>query len=118
VPRSFVIIEMQAMEQHDQRRFLALISVCSKFGLSDLSVVLIIFNKCPWSVGNGKSRYARRRRARSIGRCERCYRVYPPIMESKCDNRTCKPGISFNIKVANFIRCGVTEVIPHPGFNY
>jgi hypothetical protein len=109
---------MQGMDPHDQRRFLALISVCRSFGLCDLNVVLEILNKCPWSVGNGRSSYARRRRARSIGRCERCYRVYPPIIESKCDNRTCKPGISFNIKVANYIRCGVTEVIPHPGYHY
>jgi hypothetical protein len=109
---------MREMDPRDQRRFLALISVCRSFGLCDLNIVLEILNKCPWSVGNGRSRYARRRRARSIGRCERCYRVYPPIIESKCDNRTCVPGISFNIKVANYIRCGVTEVIPHPGYHY
>ncbi|UUB84585.1 nucleic acid-binding protein [Blueberry virus S] len=119
VLRSFAIIEMQGMDQHDQRRLLALINVCRAFGLCDLGVVVCIFNKLPHrEVGNGRSSYARKRRAKSIGRCERCYRVYPPIGVSKCNNRTCKPGISYNEKVANFIWYGVTEVIPHPGFNF
>nr|AAY33743.1 11K protein [Potato virus S] len=55
-------------------------------------------------VSGGRSTYARKRRARSIGRCWRCHRVYPPICNSKCDNRTCRPGISQNYKVVTFIR--------------
>nr|AGO04424.1 16 kDa protein [Magnolia carlavirus] len=117
--RSYVIIEMQAMEQRDSRRFLALLLVCRKYNVCDVGVVLLIFSKVgPWRGGGGRSSYARKRRARSIGRCERCYRVYPPIVPSKCDNKTCVPGISFNLKVADFIRCGVTEVIPHPGYHF
>ncbi|AKZ66619.1 nucleic acid binding protein [Atractylodes mottle virus] len=70
-------------------------------------------------VGQGRSTYARKRRALSIGRCHRCYRVYPPLpFSKKCDNRTCVPGISYNVKVANYILWGVTEVIPHPGYNF
>ncbi|AHN84516.1 nucleic acid binding protein [Gaillardia latent virus] len=80
------------------------------------SIYVRAFNK---RVGNGTSAYARRRRAVSIGRCHRCYRVYPPLWFSKkCDNRTCVPGISFNHKVQNYILWGVTEVIPHPGYNF
>nr|P16654.1 RecName: Full=RNA silencing suppressor; AltName: Full=10.7 kDa protein; AltName: Full=Putative nucleic acid-binding protein [Potato virus S (strain Peruvian)]BAA00356.1 11K protein [Potato virus S]CAI06113.1 11K protein [Potato virus S] len=52
----------------------------------------------------GRSTYSCKRRARSIGRCWRCYRVYPPVCNSKCDNRTCRPGISPNFKVVTFIR--------------
>lgn len=62
--------------------------------------------------GQGKSKYARQRRAKAIGRCVRCYRVTPPTYMSKCDNKTCVPGISYNQKVANYINHGVTEVIP------
>lgn len=119
VQRSSAIIEMRAMDQHDQRRLQAIVEVCSYFNVHDLGVCLHIMNKVhPREVGNGRSSYARKRRAKSIGRCERCFRVFPPIGASKCDNRTCVPGISYNEKVANFIRCGVTEVIPHPGFNF
>lgn len=119
VQKSSAIIEMRAMDQHDQRRLLALIKVCRSFNLCDVNVCLHIFNKLPHrEVGNGRSSYARKRRAKSIGRCERCYRVFPPIGASKCDNRSCRPGISYNLNVANFIWYGVTEVIPHPGFNF
>nr|UZP17033.1 ORF5 [Blueberry scorch virus] len=110
---------MQAMDQHDQLRLLAIVKVCRSFKVYDIGVCLHILNKVqPREIGKGQSSYARKRRAKSIGRCERCFRVFPPIGASKCDNRTCVPGISYNEKVANFIRYGVTEVIPHPGFNF
>nr|ABX10193.1 nucleic acid binding protein [Narcissus common latent virus] len=64
-------------------------------------------------VGGGKSSYARRRRAASIGRCHRCYRLWPPMHSTiRCDNKTCVPGISYNERVAQYIVDGVTEVIP------
>ncbi|ACL01039.1 nucleic acid binding protein [Kalanchoe latent virus] len=93
------------------------------------AVIFSLYNKLPLClcvhimrrassrcVGTGRSTYARRRRAISIGRCERCYRCYPPICNSKCDNKTCFPGISSNEKIVNFIRYGATTVIPYPGF--
>lgn len=110
---------MQAMEDRENKRLLAIINVCRKYGVYDVNICLHIFRRSSGLLlGNGKSSYARRRRAKSIGRCERCYRVYPPICNSKCDNRTCRPGMSPNIKVVDYIRCGVTEVIPHPGYNF
>nr|CAD59391.1 hypothetical 12K protein [Daphne virus S] len=73
----------------------------------------------PFCPGSGRSSYARKRRAASIGRCHRCYRVWPPFYyTTKCDNKTCFPCISFNKKVQDYILWGVTEVIPHPGFNF
>jgi len=66
---------------------------------------------------NGKSLYARRRRAVKIGRCHRCYRVFPPIGNSKCDNKTCKPGISYNYRVRDYIVNGTSEETPFPGYN-
>nr|CAI51665.1 hypothetical protein [Chrysanthemum virus B] len=74
----------------------------------------------PRSVNKGRSSYARRRRALELGRCHRCYRVYPPLFPeiSRCDNRTCVPGIAYNSKVRDYILWGVTEVIPHPGYNF
>nr|ALJ56058.1 putative nucleic acid binding protein [American hop latent virus] len=64
---------------------------------------------------NGTSKYARRRRAKSVCRCERCYRVFPSLCNGKCDNKTCKPGISYREDIKEFILWGVTEVIPQPG---
>ncbi|MBB6642075.1 hypothetical protein H7F02_18570 [Proteus mirabilis] len=73
----------------------------------------------PKLVGKGTSTYAKKRRALSIGRCERCYRVYPPLpFSKKCDNRTCVPGISSNIKVVNFIKFGSSRGDTHPGYNF
>ena len=57
----------------------------------------------------GASSYARARRARSIGRCPRCYRCNPGFYFTKnCDAKTCVPGISYNDKVKAFIVDGVT----------
>nr|ASV70528.1 nulceic acid binding protein [Potato virus M] len=64
-------------------------------------------------LGGGKSKYARLRRAISAGRCHRCYRLWPPTsFTTRCDNRSCFPGIHYNVRVAQFIDEGVTEVIP------
>nr|QBL75481.1 NABP [Potato virus M] len=64
-------------------------------------------------VGGGRSKYARRRRAVSMGRCYRCYRLWPPtVFTTRCDNKNCVPGISYNVRVAQEIEEGVTEVIP------
>ncbi|CAC83719.1 nucleic acid binding protein [Garlic latent virus] len=57
----------------------------------------------------GASRYARARRAKSIGRCPRCFRCSPGFSFTKnCDSKTCVPGISYNVKVKDFIVNGVT----------
>nr|AVL25848.1 putative nucleic acid binding protein [Potato virus S] len=100
-------------------RLMTLLCVFRAFGKPNaLDVCFEIIARSAGPVSRGKSSYARKRRAVSIGRCWRCYRVYPPICGSKCNNKTCVPGISPNMKVVNFIHCGVTEVIPHPGFNF
>nr|QIJ97083.1 Nucleic acid binding protein [papaya mottle-associated virus] len=63
-------------------------------------------------INKGKSNYAKRRRAKLIGRCHRCYRVKPGFyFTTRCDGKTCYPNISYNVKVAAFIE-GVTSVIP------
>nr|WAM65120.1 nucleic acid binding protein [Ligustrum virus A] len=104
------------MDKHKQAIVFLLLSVFrSRGGQFPLGICVLIyqlaFNK---QVGGGTSSYARRRRAVSIGRCHRCYRVYPPpYFGKRCDNKTCVPGLSYNVKVENFIRWGVTEVIPH-----
>nr|WMI40468.1 nucleic acid-binding protein [Shallot latent virus] len=57
----------------------------------------------------GASKYARARRAKSIGRCPRCFRCVPGFYFTKnCDGRNCTPGISYNEKVRAFIVDGVT----------
>nr|QED43700.1 NBP [Garlic latent virus]QED43820.1 NBP [Garlic latent virus] len=57
----------------------------------------------------GASHYARARRAKSIGRCPRCFRCSPRFVFTKnCDTKTCTPGISYNTKVKDFIVNGVT----------
>lgn len=104
------------MGSHKQEVVFLLLSVFRRHGgACPLGICVLIyqlaFNK---SVGRGTSSYARRRRAISIGRCHRCFRVYPPpYFGKRCNNKTCVPGLSYNVKVENFIRWGVTEVIPH-----
>nr|AFV36797.1 nucleic acid binding protein [Garlic latent virus] len=57
----------------------------------------------------GASKYAQARRAKSIGRCPRCFRCSPGFYFTKnCDAKTCFPGISYNAKVKDFIVDGVT----------
>lgn len=108
--RSSVTIEMQTMSDPMKRRTTIVLCLLKYFPRDVCSVILR--RTSSHVVGCGKSRYARRRRAKSIGRCERCYRVFPPTYMSKCDNRTCRPGISSNQRVVNYIEHGVTEVIP------
>ncbi|ALY33534.1 nucleic acid binding protein [Elderberry carlavirus E] len=87
------------------------IQACDAFIPMDLCVYILSKSKPPLCTG-GSSTYARKRRARKIGRCWRCFRVSPPIFSSKCNGSTCEPGISYNWRVAEFINRGVTEVIP------
>ncbi|AJD23370.1 nucleic acid binding protein [Yam latent virus] len=85
----------------------------NKCGKSDFHLCVNIAWRVLRPIGGGKSTYARRRRAASIGRCYRCYRLSPPLPQTtRCDGVTCVPGISYNMKVARYIRDGVTEVIP------
>jgi len=101
---------MQTMCEQAKRRTTIVLCLIKYLPRDVCSVILRMTSS--HVVGHGKSRYARRRRAKSIGRCERCYRVFPPTYMSKCDNKTCVPGISSNQKVVNYINHGVTEVIP------
>ncbi len=56
------------------------------------------------TVGQGRSSYARRRRAIALGRCHRCYRVVPPISPlSRCNGSTCRPGLSVNERIVSLI---------------
>ncbi|QCY49487.1 nucleic acid binding protein [Shallot virus S] len=77
--------------------------------LDCLDVINIIVNKvCEGTPG--ASKYAITRRAVSVGRCARCYRCVPGFYFTKrCDQKTCKPGISYNAAVASFITDGVTK---------
>lgn len=109
---------MQTMHKQEEKRLFSVIQVCRVFGLYDINVCLKIYRLADVrNVGQGKSKYARRRRAKSIGRCERCYRVYPPICNSRCDNKTCRPSLFPKPAVVKYIEEGVTEVIP-PSSSY
>nr|QFX74037.1 cysteine rich protein [Pepper virus A] len=71
------------------------------------------YNDC---VGSGKSSYARKRRARSIRRCHRCFRVRPGFyFTTRCDGVSCKPGISYPIWVELFIRFGIPKSVSTSG---
>lgn len=73
-----------------------------------VDVINIIVNKIVCESA-GASSYARARRAKSIGRCPRCFRCSPGFVFTKnCDTKTCFPGISYNAKVKDFIVDGVT----------
>nr|WAK97831.1 NBP [Garlic latent virus] len=73
-----------------------------------VDVINIIVNKIVCKSA-GASSYARARRAKSIGRCPRCFRCSPGFVFTKrCDTKTCFPGISYNAKVKDFIVDGVT----------
>jgi hypothetical protein len=73
-----------------------------------VDVINIIVNKIVRESA-GATSYARARRAKSIGRCPRCFRCSPGFYFTKnCDTKTCFPGISYNEKVKGFIVNGVT----------
>nr|BAA11124.1 nucleic acid binding protein [Garlic latent virus] len=73
-----------------------------------VDVINIIVNKVVCESA-GASTHAQARRAKSIGRCPRCYRCLPGFyFTKKCDSKTCVPGISYNDKVKAFIVDGVT----------
>ncbi|AEQ35305.1 nucleic acid binding protein [Mirabilis jalapa mottle virus] len=101
VQRSCATIEMQTMVNSKRARRDIIMLLLAVFPI-DVCVIIARL-ATPIEVGRGRSSYARRRRAISIGRCERCFRVYPPVCNSKCDNSTCVPGLSYNERVANFI---------------
>nr|AYL40675.1 12 kDa protein [Hop latent virus] len=82
-------------------------------GRSDFHLCVMISLQVHRPVGVGRSSYARRRRAKLVGRCHRCYRLWPPTaFTTRCDNKTCFPGLTYNASIARFIRDGVPEVIP------
>nr|ACM41723.1 putative nucleic acid binding protein [Sedum latent virus] len=114
--RLFEIIEIRTMDKDVRRKCVAIL--CLRKFLSTDVCVLIACKISNRVVGCGMSSYARRRRAKSIRRCERCFRIYPPVCNSKCNNRTCKPGLSSNQKVVTYIKYGVTETIPHPWYGF
>ncbi|ADQ54112.1 nucleic acid binding protein [Cowpea mild mottle virus] len=69
--------------------------------------ILIALKAGPTSLYSGSSSYARRRRAKLIGRCHRCYRVSPGFyFTTRCDGLSCVPGISYKQWVESFIRFG------------
>ncbi|QYF50264.1 MAG: nucleic acid binding protein [Hainan betaflexivirus] len=56
----------------------------------------------------GRSSYARRRRAKSIGRCHRCFRVSPKFyFTTRCDGKTCVPSFNYNVWACEFIKYGL-----------
>nr|WBW48286.1 cysteine-rich protein [Chrysanthemum virus R]WBW48292.1 cysteine-rich protein [Chrysanthemum virus R] len=100
----------------ESRRLAEALSDCflELCGESNLDVCYLIIRKTrDYIPGLGKSSYARRRRAAAVGRCPRCYRVTPGFYyTTRCDGKTCVPGISYNEKIETYVRTGVTEVIP------
>ena len=70
--------------------------------------VLISLKAGPARLGTGRSSYARKRRAKMIGRCHLCYRVNPKFYFTKrCNGVNCKPGLNHPGWVEDFIRYGV-----------
>nr|WIW41317.1 putative nucleic acid binding protein [Cowpea mild mottle virus] len=70
--------------------------------------VLISLKAGPTRLGIGRSSYARKRRAKIIGRCHLCYRVNPKFYFTKrCNGVDCKPGLNYRSWVGVFIRYGV-----------
>nr|WBK28943.1 nucleic acid binding protein [Cowpea mild mottle virus] len=95
------------------KRIAILISLCSnKINKSlpfDLCV-LIALRAGPTCIGSGRSSYARRRRAKAIGRCHRCFRVNPKFYFTKrCDGVNCVPGLNYKIWVKDFILFGLKD---------
>ncbi|UXX34108.1 cysteine-rich protein [Pseudostellaria heterophylla carlavirus 2] len=71
--------------------------------VSFIDVISVIISKM--GVEPGNSKYARERRAKSIARCPRCYRVKPGFyFTKKCDGKTCVPGLNHNSKVELYIK--------------
>ncbi|BAB56119.1 11K [Carlavirus latensaconiti] len=85
----------------------------NKCGRAEFALCVDIALASARPVGGGTSSYARKRRAKAMGRCHRCFRVWPPTYFTKrCDGINCRPGISHNLSVERRIKLGVTAVIP------
>ncbi|QED42797.1 putative nucleic acid binding protein [Allium carlavirus A] len=55
----------------------------------------------------GQSKYAMQRRAIEVGRCVRCFRCKEGFyFTTRCNGVTCVPGLSYNEKLATYIREG------------
>nr|QED43556.1 NBP [Garlic latent virus] len=99
--------ESMLIKQRTYRRLLrAIFKLHTKENCVDIINIIVSKIVCESA---GASRYARARRAMSIGRCPRCFRCSPRFYFTKnCDTKTCFPGISYNAKVKDFIVDGVT----------
>nr|QCY49524.1 nucleic acid binding protein [Shallot latent virus] len=95
------------IKQRAYRRILrAIFKLHTNKNVEDLINIIVNMIVCESA---GASSYARARRAKSIGRCPRCFRCSPGFYFTKnCDTKTCVPGISYNEKVKSFIVDGVT----------
>nr|WBK28944.1 nucleic acid binding protein [Cowpea mild mottle virus] len=93
------------------KRIAIIISLCSRSLNKSLPFdlcVLIALRAGPSCLGSGRSSYARRRRAKAIGRCHRCYRVNPKFYFTKrCNGFDCEPGLNYKIWVKDFILYGL-----------
>lgn len=72
----------------------------SKVSRVDYDVINRISQLCVMDLP-GRSSYARKRRAKKLARCPRCYRIdfaLSPL--SRCDGVNCVPGLSYNSNVA------------------
>ncbi|QYF50270.1 MAG: nucleic acid binding protein [Beijing sediment betaflexivirus] len=96
-----------------EKRFFALLKAFNELASSPMGhvdVCLDIILMCDFSEisHGGKSNYARRRRAKSLDRCARCFRILPSRggLSTKCDQKNCRAGISGNLKRIEYIRWG------------
>ncbi|QEV82109.1 Nucleic acid binding protein [Rose virus A] len=65
---------------------------------------LVDFSVCD---NNGRSTYAKKRRAKKLGRCYRCYRVNPGFYYTKkCDGVNCVSPLGYNYEVMCIIKFG------------
>ncbi|CAA46227.2 putative nucleic acid binding protein [Poplar mosaic virus (ATCC PV257)] len=98
----------------NMRKVLALMQVFRErydhkcdFNFCDIAVSIVCRSELDFINEPGLSNYAKRRRARRLGRCVRCFRVNPGFYFTKrCDGITCVPGISWNYDVEDYIKRG------------
>ncbi|QOL02535.1 nucleic acid binding protein [Rose virus B] len=77
--------------------------------LGHLDIAYYIVSLVDFSLieNNGRSTFAKKRRAKKLGRCFRCYRVNPGFYYTKkCDGVSCVSPMGYNYEVMCIIKHG------------
>lgn len=94
--------------EHFEVMSLVFLNKCGFFPFHVINKIVDLTIKSEFDyISFGKSSFAKRRRAKVMGRCHRCYRVSPRFyFTRRCDGITCVPGINSRVDIEFAIKTG------------